>query len=521
MAHTPPRQNVSTSLDNPIQAPPIDLPAGIPGTLRITFAPGKRGPAELSGTLHRRDLDQDLRQLAELGTTVLAGFTEFREMDELQVPISSVQRQAEALGLTYRHHPISHVSVPKSETGRQEALLFARTLAQDLQRGEVVTVYCRGGLGRSAMMAAAVLTMLGQHPDQAIVAVRDARPGAVQTLAQEQFVSLAISRCRQILLGLMAADALGAATEFQSPSEIARRFPQGLRTYAAGSPFGFLPGESTDDSQMTVATLCGLKQGTQDADEVLRHFLDWLSHHPPDVGALTRSALQLAERGAGKSAGMRAWVQGGRDNAGNGGLMRIAGVYLAGLTGEALVEAAVVITALTHADPRCTVASVFLVKLLEELDINHQTFRGGAERAWQAAEQFAVRMPDILQMHGCFEGVGLTAEEYAGLLPQAVAAVGERVKAGLGGVKVRQTGFVLDTLQAALALQSGAASWLDVAQGAALAGDDSDTVACVAGAVAGARGFDVPPELVTPLRIGASWSDWQREWPVARLLALV
>lgn len=82
---------------------------------------------------------------------------------------------------------------------------------------------------------------------------------------------------------------------------------------------------------MTVATLYGLKQGTRDADEVLRHFVDWLSYGPPDVSGMTRSALQLARQGVGRSAGMRAWVSGGRNNAGNGGLMRIAGVYLARL----------------------------------------------------------------------------------------------------------------------------------------------------------------------------------------------
>ena len=95
------------------------------------------------------------------------------------------------------------------------------------------------------------------------------------------------------------------------------------------------------------------------------------------------------------------------------------------------------------------------------------------------------------------------------------------MKAGLAGQKVQQTGFVLDTLQAALALQQGVQSWLAVAEQAALAGDDSDTVACVAGAIAGARGYEVSLDLVTPLRIGASWGDWQREWPVTRLLALV
>lgn len=64
------------------------------------------------------------------------------------------------------------------------------------------------------MMAAAVLTMLGQAAEEAIAVLRAARTGAIQTSSQEQFVSLAVSRRRQIILGLMAADTLGTATEF-------------------------------------------------------------------------------------------------------------------------------------------------------------------------------------------------------------------------------------------------------------------------------------------------------------------
>ncbi|WP_161883517.1 hypothetical protein [Deinococcus alpinitundrae] len=37
--------------------------------------------------------------------------------------------------------------------------------------------------------------------------------------------------------------------------------------------------------------------------------------------------------------------------------------------------------------------------------------------------------------------------------------------------------------------------------------DDSDTLACAVGEIAGAHGLDVPLELVAALRIGASWGD--------------
>jgi ADP-ribosyl-[dinitrogen reductase] hydrolase len=529
-------QQVSTSLSSPLQAPSIPLPAGIPGRLRITFAPGKHGPAELSSAIHERDLNLDLLSLLELKTDVLAGFTEAAEMEKLSVPLADLQAEVERLGMTYLHHSLPDRSAPRGEKDSQAALEFARQLAVRVQQGETVTVYCRGGLGRSGMMAAVVLTLLSEDADQAIEAVRAVRKGAIQTDAQEAFVRTATGHVMgsshaplneapagrlRILLGLVAADALGAATEFQSPDQIAKRFPQGLKTYASGSPFGFLPGESTDDSQMTLATLCGLRGGTKDAEEVLRHYLDWLKHRPPDVGNLTRNALSLARQGEGQRAGMLSWVESGMDNAGNGGLMRVAGVYLAGLTSTELTNMAVQVTALTHADPRCVLASVFMVKLLEQLEHFKGAYGDAVLTAWKETEAGVSTIVSALEAQHCFENRTLTRRVYTERLQQTLPEVKNRVLSGLGGQAVGQSGYVLDTLQAALALQQNAESWLEVAEAAALAGDDSDTVACVAGAIAGARGFDVPPHLLPDLRVGASWGDWQRDWSSMRLAELL
>jgi len=520
---------------HPLQAPSINLPEGVPGKLLITFAPGKRGRAEVRPVMHQRDLDLDLQSLVSLGTDTLVGFTEPREMEELGVPLDQLRIKAEALGITSLHHAIPDLKAPAGEAAEVAALDFALELTERLRQGETVTVYCRGGLGRSGMMAAVVLTLLGEPADRAIQAVRRARgKGAIQTPMQEEFVraagrALPVSTVApttgsgrlRILLGLVAADALGAATEFQSAEQIARRLPDGLKAYASGSPFGFLPGESTDDSQMTIATLCGLTSGTRDTREVLRHYLDWLEHLPPDVGTLTRSALRLAQLGEGQAAGMQAWVEGGMDNAGNGGLMRVAGVYLAGLSGPELTDAAVSVTALTHADPRCLIASVFMVKLLEQLDRFGESFQDAGPAAWKDTEEVLVSVGSTLNAHGCFQGTSMTEQRYTELLVKALPGVEHRVRAGLAGQRVSQTGYVLDTLQAALALQSGAGSWLEVAEAAALAGDDADTVACVAGAIAGARGFDVPQSFLPELRVGASWGDWQRDWPSEKLGGLL
>jgi protein-tyrosine phosphatase len=65
--------------------------------------------------------------------------------------------------------------------------LVAR-LSSSLERGECVVVHCWGGLGRAGTIAACCLVARGVEPRRAISIVRSARPGAVQSIEQEEFV---------------------------------------------------------------------------------------------------------------------------------------------------------------------------------------------------------------------------------------------------------------------------------------------------------------------------------------------
>ena len=57
-----------------------------------------------------------------------------------------------------------------------------------LRDGGRVLLHCRAGLGRTGMIAARLLVELGTPPDAAIVSVRAARTGAIETRAQERHV---------------------------------------------------------------------------------------------------------------------------------------------------------------------------------------------------------------------------------------------------------------------------------------------------------------------------------------------
>jgi ADP-ribosyl-[dinitrogen reductase] hydrolase len=51
-----------------------------------------------------------------------------------------------------------------------------------------LVIHCKGGLGRTGVVAARLLIELGETPNAALARVRAARPGAVETPEQEDYV---------------------------------------------------------------------------------------------------------------------------------------------------------------------------------------------------------------------------------------------------------------------------------------------------------------------------------------------
>ncbi|MEI6388074.1 MAG: hypothetical protein WCQ50_15710 [Spirochaetota bacterium] len=90
-------------------------------------------------------------------------------------------------GLAHIRLPIKDVSVPD----RSWEKLWEREgprIRAVLHRGGRVCVHCMGGLGRSGLVAAPLLVELGEDPESPIQQVRAARPGAIETQQQEDYV---------------------------------------------------------------------------------------------------------------------------------------------------------------------------------------------------------------------------------------------------------------------------------------------------------------------------------------------
>ncbi len=159
-----------------------EIAAHFPGRLGMTIAPGKCNLGMQA--VWQRQLAPDLERLRQhYQTDLLVTLVQAHELKELEIP--DLFEQVQAHGMQSCWFPIQDFSTPDSMAGLQA--LVEQILAA-LAAGQTVVVHCKGGLGRSGLVAAACLVALGYSPEAAFVAVRQARPGSVETLAQEAYV---------------------------------------------------------------------------------------------------------------------------------------------------------------------------------------------------------------------------------------------------------------------------------------------------------------------------------------------
>lgn len=276
-------------------------------------------------------------------------------------------------------------------------------------------------------------------------------------------------RAAGVLLGAACGDALGVPYEFAGP------LPDTAVPEMVGGGLGpYEPGEYSDDTQMQVcvaevAALGGDLRSEQALDGIAERFLRWSRGGATDVGLQTAGVLAGTARALsgvpaydGPSRAMREASadlhrKTGR-TAGNGSLMRTGIVALPHLDDpHGLAEAARLISSLTHFDDLAGDACVL--------------WCSGVRRAVLDATFDGVR-----------EGLDLLPaghrDRWAAWLDEAESAPPERFN---------PNGFVVPALQAAWSAVTRTATLPDGLVAAVRAGNDTDTVAAIAGALLGAR----------------------------------
>lgn len=309
-------------------------------------------------------------------------------------------------------------------------------------------------------------------------------------------------RAAAVLLGQACGDALGVPYEFGTPPaarQLAEMRGGGLGPYA--------PGEWSDDTQMAVCIARIASAGadlTTDAalDDIAEGFLDWAAFGASDIGNQTSAVLGAAARSDGPAGRRtakvaRSYADRNPHSAGNGALMRTAIVGLTALDDrDRTAASARAVAELTHADP----------------------LAGDSCVIWCEAIRVAV-MDDRLDSRA---GLDLLPAESRDQWAEWLSAAESRPAASF-----TPNGFTVTALQAAWAAIRhtpvpdddpargvfAASHFEDALHAAVRIGDDTDTVAAIAGGLLGASwGVSAVP---------ARWRSVVHGWPGMRAPDLV
>ncbi|WP_051191814.1 ADP-ribosylglycohydrolase family protein [Microbacterium luticocti] len=293
-----------------------------------------------------------------------------------------------------------------------------------------------------------------------------------------------LDRAVGAVLASAAGDALGSQYEFGPalPDEVTPEFGMGH--------FGHAVGEWTDDTSMAMPILQVLAAGrtleqTDALDEIVARWREW-SLTAKDVGVQTSgilSRLHTPTADAATALSRQAHRAAGR-SAGNGSLMRTGPVALGYLhrSPAELVAAAGRVAQLTHwEDDNVAACAIWCLAmrhgvLTGELDVHGAldeyiaVLRGAEPQGGAGGHDEPEHVRDVAAVEA----------RWRSLIDEALAA----------GIHPRDfrahNGWVVRAFQGALAAVAGSRSVTDAVERAVRGGNDTDTVAAIAGALAGA-----------------------------------
>jgi len=130
-------------------------------------------------------LEADLNMLEDWGAEILISLVETEEFSKLGVP--EFETVMCSKNLRWYHLPIADMGIPGAaffNAWHKHGSDILKTIKQDGR----VAIHCAGGLGRSGMIAAKLVTVFDTAPVDAIKQIRKARPGAIETREQENYV---------------------------------------------------------------------------------------------------------------------------------------------------------------------------------------------------------------------------------------------------------------------------------------------------------------------------------------------
>ena len=267
-----------------------------------------------------------------------------------------------------------------------------------------------------------------------------------------------IERAVGALVGSVVGDALGAPFEFGPANAFGHRFPSRLLLDPSEMVGGgqWEAAEWTDDTQMALLVADSLldRTGLDEADLYSR-FVEWCRSSPKDVGVQTRSVLASGRPWQSAASEHFARV---RKGAGNGSLMRAlpGALYFAGADRVVSADAARRISALTHGDPAAGEGCV----------LYHELVR--------------IALEGDNPLDAIDDALALVKAEHRDQWAHYVAAGYDPLREPMSN------GAVWPALGAAVWALRTTSTFDDALRAAIDLGNDTDTVACITGGLAGA-----------------------------------
>lgn len=283
------------------------------------------------------------------------------------------------------------------------------------------------------------------------------------------------------MMGLIVGDALGNPVQFMERGLIKERAEGPVTGMEAGGAFCTPAGTWTDDSAMALATLVSINEKkTADPEDIMKKFVEWLekgkytpSGYAFDIGNTCASAIENFENGSGiLDCGIR-----GEYANGNGALMRILPAclyyYEKGTGDDEAVEGIHIISGLTHNHIRsrmCCGIYYFMVKsILDGLK-----------------SQAEPELIGLLQ-EGIDNGLKFYGRKTENLYEldhlKRLFYLNEFKNIPESGI--RSSGYVVHSIEAAIWSLVTTCSYRDGMLRAVNLGDDADSVAAIAGGLAG------------------------------------
>jgi len=475
----------------------------------------------MPATIEPDGVEEKMEALLDAGVRVVVNLMEPDERDKLGRPFTAYEdvlrevARTHSLEVAVHRFPIPDLGVPDAPTMQR----ILETIRTALERDLPVYVHCWGGVGRTGTVVGCWLIESGRSTpatvleDLAELRRWDAAAGRTspETAEQQRFVKgwkgrhAAISgpnapdaarstgplhsasplsardRFRGALLGLAVGDALGTTVEFRKRGTF-----KTLTTIVGGGPFGLEPGQWTDDTAMALCLADSLVEcdGFDPSDQAGRYLRWWregccsCTGSCFDIGSTVRTALAHFEQTGDPFSGSTH-----ERSAGNGSLMRLAPVVLAfaGEPGRA-IHLAGESSRVTHGAAAAVDACRYFAGLLIGA-------LGGGVKATLLAPRFEP-MPEL------WAGSPLTP------VIDTVASGSFRQKSR---DQIRASGYVVESLEAALWAFRTTTSFREGALAAVNLGDDADTTGAIYGQLAGAfyGASGIPAEWLTVL----AWRD--------------